>query len=128
MEITLHTPLQEWYAETPLNPLDYWGIDYPPLSAYQSYLTGLLIEAIEPEATALVVSRGHETPSSKRAMRMSVIICDLVGAILMCWADSTCISTRIPALRATTGLSAPIFTFDPCNGNVPSNFHIKMKI
>jgi alpha-1,3-glucosyltransferase len=81
MEITLHTPLREWYTETPKNPLGWWGIDYPPLSAYQSYLTGLMIDAIEPQATALVTSRGYESPSSKRAMRASVILWDLLGKI-----------------------------------------------
>ena len=40
MEITLHTPAAEWYVETPANDLGYWGLDYPPLSAYQSLAYG----------------------------------------------------------------------------------------
>ena len=81
MEITLNTPLPQWYADTPDNPLQYWGLDYPPLSAYQSWLSGALVRALEPEAVALESSRGHETPSSKRAMRLTVILADLLGAL-----------------------------------------------
>lgn len=29
MEITLHLPLKEWYY----HDLEYWGLDYPPLTA-----------------------------------------------------------------------------------------------
>lgn len=36
----MHTPVSEWYVETPANNLTYWGLDYPPLSAYQSWLYG----------------------------------------------------------------------------------------
>ena len=32
MEVTLGTPLREWYAHTPRNDLQYWGLDYPPLT------------------------------------------------------------------------------------------------
>ena len=34
MEITIHTPLREWYVGTTHNDLGYWGLDYPPLTAY----------------------------------------------------------------------------------------------
>jgi hypothetical protein len=90
MEITLHTPLHEWYVETPNNPLSYWGIDYPPLSAYQSYATGLVMMAIEPASMELSVSRGYETPSSKRAMRLTVILWDLLGAHFLTNMKSNC--------------------------------------
>lgn len=79
MEITLHTPLRDWYSETKANPLTHWGLDYPPLSAYQSWLTGLLMHYWEPASVALVSSRGYETPSSKRLMRASVLVWDAVG-------------------------------------------------
>ena len=42
MEITYHTPAQSWYTETPDNPLQYWGLDYPPLTAFHSWLGGAL--------------------------------------------------------------------------------------
>jgi hypothetical protein len=40
MELSLHTPVEEWYINTAANNLSYWGLDYPPLSAYQSYVYG----------------------------------------------------------------------------------------
>ena len=62
MAVTLHTPPSEWYADTPTNDLQYWGLDYPPLTAYQSWAYGAVIHRIEPGAVALL-SRGYETPS-----------------------------------------------------------------
>jgi alpha-1,3-glucosyltransferase len=79
MEITLHTPVREWYSETDNNPLAYWGLDYPPLSAYQSWVTGHFMQHLEPASIALVASRGYETPSSKRLMRASVLAWDALG-------------------------------------------------
>ena len=38
MEITLNLPIADWYVSTKDNDLQYWGIDYPPLSAYQRYV------------------------------------------------------------------------------------------
>ena len=40
MEITLHLPIEEWYIHTEDNDLLYWGLDYPPLSAYFSFIVG----------------------------------------------------------------------------------------
>ena len=78
MEITIHTPLREWYVSTKANDLKYWGLDYPPLTAYQSWLYGKAVAAAEPEAVRLSASRGYETDSSKRLMRYSVIVSDAV--------------------------------------------------
>lgn len=36
MEITTHLPMAKWY----LYDLQYWGLDYPPLTAYHSWLLG----------------------------------------------------------------------------------------
>lgn len=76
MELTVNLNPSEWYTETPDNALSYWGLDYPPLSAYQSYIYGRLIGMVEPEAIALHSSRGYETASLKRSMRWSVLISD----------------------------------------------------
>ena len=78
MEITIHTPLREWYVDTKANDLQYWGLDYPPLTAYQSWLYGKVVAAFEPDAVRLTASRGYETDSSKRLMRYSVIVSDAV--------------------------------------------------
>eukprot|EP01084_Bolivina_argentea_P205725 351394_1 len=42
MEITTNTPIHEWYEPTTDNDLQYWGLDYPPLTAYHSWLCGQL--------------------------------------------------------------------------------------
>lgn len=36
MEITNHLPMSLWY----FHDLEYWGLDYPPLTAYHSWLMG----------------------------------------------------------------------------------------
>lgn len=36
MELTTHLPIREWYTYD----LEYWGLDYPPLTAYHSWLCG----------------------------------------------------------------------------------------
>lgn len=36
MEITNHLPMSLWY----FYDLEYWGLDYPPLTAYHSWLMG----------------------------------------------------------------------------------------
>lgn len=36
MELTIHLPTANWY----LYDLQYWGLDYPPLTAYHSWLLG----------------------------------------------------------------------------------------
>lgn len=38
MEITTHLPISSWY----FYDLDWWGLDYPPLTAYHSWLLGKL--------------------------------------------------------------------------------------
>ena len=40
MEITTALPPKEWYVQTRNNDLMYWGLDYPPLTAYFSYVCG----------------------------------------------------------------------------------------
>lgn len=78
MEITLNVPIRDWYTNTADNDLSYWGLDYPPISAYASYLFGKFIQLVEPNAVRLHKSRGHESPRSRIAMRLTVIFADLV--------------------------------------------------
>ena len=40
MEITYNLPVDDWYVNTSENNLTYWGLDYPPLTAYHSYIMG----------------------------------------------------------------------------------------
>jgi len=86
MEITLHTPIREWYTQTKDNDLLYWGLDYPPLTAYHSWICGWVINKIEPKAVRLKKSRGIETPSSKLLLRSSVLISDFLVYYTGAWA------------------------------------------
>ena len=54
----------------------YWGLDYPPLTAYHSYVTGLFAQKVNPSFVELFTSRGYESPSHQFFMRMSVLISD----------------------------------------------------
>ncbi len=36
MELTNHLPMSQWY----FHDLEWWGLDYPPLTAYHSWLVG----------------------------------------------------------------------------------------
>lgn len=38
MELTIHLPIRQWYTYD----LQYWGLDYPPLTAYVSWLCGIM--------------------------------------------------------------------------------------
>lgn len=77
MEITTNLPASDWYRQTSDNNLSYWGLDYPPLSGYQSWLHGRLVGWYEPAAVALHSSRGYESASSKLAMRWTVLLSDV---------------------------------------------------
>ena len=64
MELTLHLPPAQWYRETPDNDLLYWGLDYPPLTAWHSKACGHILQRVEPAAVALRTSRGYESGTS----------------------------------------------------------------
>lgn len=78
MEITLNLPAKDWYMHTSDNNLTYWGLDYPPLSAYASLATGWFMSMIDPAAVALHDSHGYETEASRAAMRLSVLVTDIL--------------------------------------------------
>lgn len=76
MELTTSLPVSSWYFNTTDNDLLYWGLDYPPLTAYVSLLFGRAAQLVEPEMVQLGTSRGYETATSKVFMRASVLLCD----------------------------------------------------
>lgn len=45
MEITLNLPVEKWYVNGTDNDLLYWGLDYPPLTAYLSKAFGYMYVA-----------------------------------------------------------------------------------
>uniref|UniRef100_F6PL55 Alpha-1,3-glucosyltransferase n=2 Tax=Ornithorhynchus anatinus TaxID=9258 RepID=F6PL55_ORNAN len=77
-EITFNLPIKQWYFNTSDNNLQYWGLDYPPLTAYHSLLCAYVAQFINPEWVALHSSRGYESQAHKLFMRTTVFIADLV--------------------------------------------------
>jgi hypothetical protein len=79
MELTVHLDPQMWYINSTQNDLQYWGLDYPPLTAYVSWGFGKLAQFVgESDLVALGTSRGYESITSKYFMRMTVMACDAV--------------------------------------------------
>jgi len=70
MEITTHLPISQWY----FHDLEWWGLDYPPLTAYHSWVLGKIGAFINPDWFALYTSRGSEDPNLKIFMRATVIV------------------------------------------------------
>ncbi|KAI8715383.1 Alpha-1,3-glucosyltransferase [Fusarium sp. LHS14.1] len=70
MEVTTQLPVSQWY----FHDLEWWGLDYPPLTAYHSWVLGKIGALIDPEWFALFASRGNEDPNLKIFMRATVII------------------------------------------------------
>ncbi|XP_010316337.1 probable dolichyl pyrophosphate Man9GlcNAc2 alpha-1,3-glucosyltransferase isoform X3 [Solanum lycopersicum] len=78
MEITLNLPVKEWYRNSTVNDLKYWGLDYPPLTAYQSYIHGLFLRYFDPQSVELYTSRGYESYIGKLLMRWTVLLSDVL--------------------------------------------------
>lgn len=74
MELTIHLPVTSWY----FFDLQYWGLDYPPLTAYHLWFFGKIGSFINPSWFALNLSRGNESPQLKTFMRFSCLISELV--------------------------------------------------
>lgn len=76
MEITLHLPRSRWYHYD----LQYWGLDYPPLTAIVSRWcaqVAILLPNLAPSLT-LDTSRGNESPLFIIYMRATVLFLDLL--------------------------------------------------
>ncbi|EGN97885.1 glycosyltransferase family 57 protein [Serpula lacrymans var. lacrymans S7.3] len=107
MEITIHLPFHQWYTYD----LQYWGLDYPPLTAYVSWLCGKIGTMFNPQWFALDQSRGIETPDSKVFMRATVLALDTVVYVpaiyLFIWAWQGTRSSRTQHLALLTLLFQP---------------------
>ncbi|XP_062412799.1 dolichyl pyrophosphate Man9GlcNAc2 alpha-1,3-glucosyltransferase [Sardina pilchardus] len=77
-EVTYNLPVHEWYFNTTENDLNYWGLDYPPLTAYHSGLCAYVAKLINPEWVELHTSRGYESPAHKLFMRATVLVADIL--------------------------------------------------
>lgn len=87
-EVTYNLPAQEWYFNTTDNDLGYWGLDYPPLTAYHSLLCGHVAKRINSAWVELRTSHGFESASHKLFMRTTVLFADILiyfpAVILYC--------------------------------------------
>ncbi|KAI0022995.1 glycosyltransferase family 57 protein [Xylariomycetidae sp. FL0641] len=77
MEITKHLPISQWY----FHDLQWWGLDYPPLTAYHSWLLGTIGSYIDPSWFELYTSRGLDDPTLKVFMRATVIVSEYLTYI-----------------------------------------------
>jgi len=85
-EITVNLKPNDWYNQTEDNDLTYWGLDYPPLTAYHSWVCGKVAHFFNPDWVELHESRGFESETHKFFMRVTVLIVDLLiyfPAVLM---------------------------------------------
>ncbi|NWR71039.1 ALG6 glucosyltransferase, partial [Centropus unirufus] len=87
-EVTYNLPIRQWYFNTSDNNLLYWGLDYPPLTAYHSFLCAYIAKLINPDWIALHTSQGYESQPHKLFMRTTVFVADLLvyipAVILYC--------------------------------------------
>lgn len=77
VEITTHLPISQWY----FYDLEYWGLDYPPLTAYHSWILGKVGSIFNPAWFALDTSRGMEEQLLKVYMRATVIVSEYFAYI-----------------------------------------------
>ena len=61
-----------------MNDHDLHPLDYPPISAYHSYVVGIVGKMINPKYVEAHTSYGIQTTEHKIFMRASVIISDLL--------------------------------------------------
>jgi alpha-1,3-glucosyltransferase len=83
MELTLNLPMSQWYYYD----VHYWGLDYPPLTAYHSLLCAWMCRYVfnVPEALELYTSRGYEDPLHKAYMRSTVLLSEVLLYATIVW-------------------------------------------
>lgn len=77
-EITINLPIADWYVNTTDNDLMYWGLDYPPLTAYHSWLNGWIANKLNASYIELHTSKGITTEEHQNFMRNTVLVADLL--------------------------------------------------
>ncbi|EFC49982.1 dolichyl pyrophosphate Man9GlcNAc2 alpha-1,3-glucosyltransferase [Naegleria gruberi] len=82
IEVTSNLPISEWY----FYDLEYWGLDYPPLTAFHHYLMGKVNGYLNlcDGCFEFMTSRGNQNVSVIMFMRISVILMDLLLYIPVC--------------------------------------------
>lgn len=74
MELTINLPVSDWYYFD----LQYWGLDYPPLTAFHSYLLGIIGNFLNSTWFALNDSRGIENNQIKTFMRYLSLLSEMI--------------------------------------------------
>ena len=76
IELALRLPTSKWY----FYDLQYWGLDYPPLTAWVSLLCGYAARLFPSTAAgfAFETSRGNEDAATATFMRATVMVADLL--------------------------------------------------
>lgn len=77
-EVTINLPIIDWYTNTSDNNLMYWGLDYPPLTAYHSLMNGWIAKKLNVSYIELHKSRGITTEEHQNFMRNTVLVADLL--------------------------------------------------
>ncbi|KAF4548970.1 ALG6/ALG8 glycosyltransferase-like protein [Elsinoe fawcettii] len=83
MELTTNLPVSHWY----FYDLQWWGLDYPPLTAYHSWVLGTIGNYINKSWFALYTSRGLDDHSLKIYMRATVLVSEylvLIPGAIVC--------------------------------------------
>ncbi|NXW77548.1 ALG6 glucosyltransferase, partial [Hirundo rustica] len=110
-EITYNLPIRQWYFNTSDNNLLYWGLDYPPLTAYHSFVCAHIAKLINPDWVALHTSRGYESQPHKLFMRTTVFVADLLvyipAVILYCFSLKETSAKKKASTRALCILLYP---------------------
>ncbi|XP_071952540.1 dolichyl pyrophosphate Man9GlcNAc2 alpha-1,3-glucosyltransferase-like [Antedon mediterranea] len=93
MEVTTNLPIGQWYTNGTGNNLEYWGLDYPPLTAYHSWICGKVSSFLNADWVELDSSHGYESYEHKLFMRYSVLAIDVLlyipAVLLFCWFESS---------------------------------------
>ena len=74
LELSINLPAKQWYHYD----REYWPLDYPPLTAYHSYILGFIASKVDPKFVELVSSRGLETPEIITFMRLTSLFSDML--------------------------------------------------
>ncbi|XP_030384805.1 probable dolichyl pyrophosphate Man9GlcNAc2 alpha-1,3-glucosyltransferase [Scaptodrosophila lebanonensis] len=77
-EVTVNLKASEWYKNGTNNDLLYWGLDYPPLTAYHSYIMGQVARKVNESFVELGTSKGIESGDHKSFMRLTVLAADIL--------------------------------------------------
>ncbi|KAL1776492.1 dolichyl pyrophosphate Man9 c2 alpha-1,3-glucosyltransferase [Sigmodon hispidus] len=129
-EITFNLPVKEWYFNSSDNNLQYWGLDYPPLTAYHSLLCAYVAEFINPDWVALHTSRGYESQAHKLFMRTTVLVADLfiyIPAVLLYCYSLKETSPKRKVLRRLFPIDRGLFEDKVANVWCSINVFLKIK-